>query len=98
MMDVLFSGNQRMSEEQYDKWEDNSEAHEALRLCLIALSERLERVERSVSTIMSVMDAKWDIIWYDGGDPQSLKQEESHGENEEVFDGSEHDRVNSEED
>ena len=84
--------------EDYNKWQDNAEAHEALRLGLIALSERLERVENAVSTIMGIMDAKWDIIWYNGGDPQSLKQEESHGENEEVFDGSEHDRVSAEED
>lgn len=84
--------------EDYDKWQDNTEAHEAIRLSLIALSERLERVENAVSTIMGIMDAKWDIIWYNGGDPQSLQQEDINGKNEEVFDGSEHDRVNSEED
>ena len=87
-----------MSEEQYDKWEDNAEAHEGLRLCLITLSERLERVEKAVTTIAGLLDAKWDIMWYDGSDPQSLKQEESHGENEEVSDGTEHDRINSEKD
>ena len=81
-----------------DKWQDNQEAHEALHMGLIALSERLERVENAVSTIMGVMDAKWDIIWYNEGDPQSLIQEDINGKNEEVFDGSEHDRVNSEED
>lgn len=84
--------------EDYNKWQDNTEAHEALRLGLIALSERLERVENAVSTIMGIMDAKWDIIWYNGGDPQSLQQEDINGKNEEVFDGSEHDRDNSEED
>ncbi|AGH56491.1 hypothetical protein CPTG_00200 [Cyanophage Syn2] len=84
--------------EDYDKWQDNTEAHEAIRLSLIALSERLERVENAVSTIMGIMDAKWDIIWYNGGDPQSLQQEDINGKNEEVFNGSEHDRVNSEED
>lgn len=84
--------------EDYDKWQDNTEAHEAIRLGLIALSERLERVENAVSTIMGIMDAKWDIIWYNGGDPQSLQQEDINGKNEEVFDGSEHDRVSSEED
>lgn len=84
--------------EDYNKWQDNTEAHEALRLGLIALSERLERVENAVSTIMGIMDAKWDIIWYNGGDPQSLTQEDINGKNEEVNDGSEHDRVNSEED
>ena len=84
--------------EDYNKWQDNTEAHEALRLGLIALSERLERVENAVSTIMGIMDAKWDIIWYNGGDPQSLQQEDINGKNEEVVDGSEHDRVNSEED
>jgi len=84
--------------EDYNKWQDNTEAHEALRLGLIALSERLERVENAVSTIMGIMDAKWDIIWYNGGDPQSLQQEDINGKNEEVFDGSEHDRNNSEED
>ena len=84
--------------EDYNKWQDNTEAHEALRLGLIALSERLERVENAVSTIMGVMDAKWDIIWYNEGDPQSLIQEDINGKNEEVFDGSEHDRDNSEED
>ena len=84
--------------EDYNKWQDNTEAHEALRLGLIALSERLERVENAVSTIMGIMDAKWDIIWYNEGDPQSLIQEDINGKNEEVFDGSEHDRVNSEED
>jgi len=97
MMVVLFSGKQRMNED-YDKWEDNSEAHEALRLGLIALSERLERVESAVSTIMHIMDAKWDIIWYDGGDPQSLIQEDINGKNEEVADRSEHDRDDSKED
>ena len=50
--------------EDYNKWQDNTEAHEAIRLGLIALSERLERVENAVSTIMGIMDAKWDIIWY----------------------------------
>jgi len=84
--------------EDYHKWQDNTEAHEALRLGLIALSERLERVENAVSTIMGIMDAKWDIIWYNGGDPQSLQQEDINGKNEEVFDGSEHDRVSAEED
>ena len=84
--------------EDYNKWQDNTEAHEAIRLGLIALSERLERVENAVSTIMGIMDAKWDIIWYNEGDPQSLIQEDINGKNEEVFDGSEHDRVNSEED
>lgn len=84
--------------DDYDKWQDNTEAHEAIRLGLIALSERLERVENAVSTIMGIMDAKWDIIWYNGGDPQSLQQEDINGKNEEVFDGSEHDRVSSEED
>ena len=84
--------------EDYNKWQDNTEAHEALRLGLIALSERLERVENAVSTIMGIMDAKWDIIWYNEGDPQSLIQEDINGKNEEVFDGSEHDRDNSEED
>ena len=84
--------------EDYNKWQDNTEAHEALRLGLIALSERLERVENAVSTIMGIMDAKWDIIWYNGGDPQSLTQEDINGKNEEVNDGSEHDRVNPEED
>ena len=84
--------------EDYDKWQDNTEAHEAIRLGLIALSERLERVENAVSTIMGIMDAKWDIIWYNGCDPQSLQQEDINGKNEEVFDGSEHDRVSAEED
>ena len=84
--------------EDYNKWQDNTEAHEALRLGLIALSERLERVENAVSTIMGIMDAKWDIIWYNGGDPQSLQQEDINGKNEEVFDGSEHDRDSAEED
>lgn len=84
--------------EDYNKWQDNTEAHEAIRLGLIALSERLERVENAVSTIMGIMDAKWDIIWYNGGDPQSLTQEDINGKNEEVIDRSEHDRVNSEED
>lgn len=84
--------------DKFDKWQDNTEAHEALHMGLIALSERLERVESALSTIMSIMDAKWDIIWYNGGDPQSLQQEDINGKNEEVYDGSEHDRVNSEED
>ena len=74
--------------EDYNKWQDNTEAHEAIRLGLIALSERLERVENAVSTIMGIMDAKWDIIWDNGGDPQSLQQEDINGKNEEVFDGS----------
>ena len=84
--------------EDYDKWQDNTEAHEAIRLSLIALSERLERVENAVSTIMGIMDAKWDIIWYNGGDPQSLQQEDINGKNEEVADRSEHDRDDSKED
>ena len=84
--------------EDYNKWQDNTEAHEALRLGLIALSERLERVENAVSTIMGIMDAKWDIIWYNEGDPQSLQQEDINGKNEEGFDGAEHDRGSAEED
>jgi len=84
--------------EDYNKWQDNTEAHEAIRLGLIALSERLERVENAVSTIMGIMDAKWDIMWYNGSDPQSLNQEDINGKNEEVTDGSEHDRVSAEED
>ncbi len=78
-----------------DKWQDNQEAHEALHMGLIALSERLERVETALSTVMGIMDAKWDIMWYNEEDPQ---QRTIYGKNEEVFDGSEHDRVNSEED
>ena len=78
-----------------DKWQDNQEAHEALHMGLIALSERLERVESALSTIMSIMDAKWDIIWYNSGDPQ---QEIINGKNEEVSNGTEHDRIGSQED
>lgn len=81
--------------EDYNKWQDNTEAHEALRLGLIALSERLERVENAVSTIMGIMDAKWDIMWYNEEDPQ---QENNNGKDEEVSDGTEHDRIDSQED
>ena len=81
--------------DKFDKWQDNTEAHEALHMGLIALSERLERVESALSTIMSIMDAKWDIIWYNSGDPQ---QEIINGKNEEGSNGTEHDRIGSQED
>ena len=81
--------------EDYNKWQDNTEAHEALRLGLIALSERLERVESALSTVMGIMDAKWDIMWYNEEDPQ---QENNNGKDEEVSDGTEHDRIDSQED
>ena len=78
-----------------DKWQDNQEAHEALHMGLIALSERLERVESALSTVMGIMDAKWDIMWYNEEDPQ---QENNNGKDEEVSNGTEHDRINSEKD
>ena len=78
-----------------DKWQDNQEAHEALHMGLIALSERLERVESALSTVMGIMDAKWDIMWYNEEDPQ---QENNNGKDEEVSDGTEHDRIDSQED
>ena len=78
-----------------DKWQDNQEAHEALHMGLIALSERLERVESALSTVMGIIDAKWDIMWYNSGDPQ---QESNNGKDEEVSDGTEHDRIDSEKD
>ena len=78
-----------------DKWQDNQEAHEALHMGLIALSERLERVESALSTVMGIMDAKWDIMWYNEEDPQ---QENNNGKDEEVSNGTEHDRIDSQED
>ena len=81
--------------DKFDKWQDNTEAHEALHMGLIALSERLERVESALSTVMGIMDAKWDIMWYNSGDPQ---QESNNGKDEEVSDGTEHDRIDSQED
>lgn len=81
--------------DNFDKWQDNQEAHEALHMGLIALSERLERVETALSTVMGIMDAKWDIMWYNEEDPQ---QRSIYGKNEEVPDGAEHDRINSEKD
>ena len=78
-----------------DKWQDNQEAHEALHMGLIALSERLERVETALSTVMGIMDAKWDIMWYNEEDPQ---QRTIYGKNEEVPDGTKHDRIDSQKD
>ena len=81
--------------DNFDKWQDNQEAHEALHMGLIALSERLERVETALSTVMGIMDAKWDIMWYNEEDPQ---QRTIYGKNEEVPDRTEHDRIGSQED
>ena len=78
-----------------DKWQDNQEAHEALHMGLIALSERLERVETALSTVMGIMDAKWDIMWYNEEDPQ---QRSIYGKNEEVTFWWQYDWIHSQKD